>query len=313
MARSAPARHARGGGPGLVEARRLALGRVEQVADGPGFLRKPRYFFAPSRRHPRLLVVERRVVVAARASRGHRAALFQAFATMGVLAPGSSSPTRPDSSAPFSSRSTRASPCTCRRTRSWVRVPVYVFLTHVIQVSITLGAGVIGLGLQPVRSRRAEARQVRGSKSRRSKAAHRRRECPLSWPDSGPPDRRRACDSAKPLLDSAGIALTSRSCSPRALRRAQKPRARYSQGPRPAARLSATCALDLGYDVTEKDLEAAYFRSSAIRFLGPTPAASPARSKSWTGPIWYGSGVKLDEDAEYTTSGCSVTASAEAP
>jgi uncharacterized membrane protein YbhN (UPF0104 family) len=126
-------------------------GRVEQVADGLGFLRKPRYslpFLAATLAYWLLNGVSWWLL--AQAVGIERLTLFQAFATMGVLALGILIPNAPGFFGAFQLAIYAGLAMYLPPDEVVGQGSVYVFLTYVIQVSITLGAGVIGLGLRPV-------------------------------------------------------------------------------------------------------------------------------------------------------------------
>jgi uncharacterized protein (TIRG00374 family) len=126
-------------------------GRVEQVADGLGFLRKPRYslpFLAATMVY--WLANGFSWWLLADAVGIERLSLFQGFATMGVLALGILVPNAPGFFGAFQLAIYAGLAMYLPPEEVVGQGSVYVFLTYVIQVGITLGAGLIGLTLRPV-------------------------------------------------------------------------------------------------------------------------------------------------------------------
>ena len=125
-------------------------GRVEQVADGLGFLRKPRYslpFLAATVAYWLLNGLSWWML--AQAVGIERLTLFQGFATMGVLALGILVPNAPGFFGAFQLAIYAGLAMYLPPDEVVGQGSVYVFLTYVLQVGITLASGLVGLALRP--------------------------------------------------------------------------------------------------------------------------------------------------------------------
>ncbi len=125
-------------------------GRVEQVADGLGFLRKPRYslpFLAATVAY--WLLNGFSWWLLAQAVGIERLTLVQGFATMGVLALGILFPNAPGFFGTFQLAIYAGLAMYLPPAEVVGQGSVYVFLTYVIQVGLTLASGLVGLALRP--------------------------------------------------------------------------------------------------------------------------------------------------------------------
>jgi len=126
-------------------------GRVEQLADGLGFLRKPRYslpFLAATLVY--WLANGYSWWLLSHAVGIERLTLIQGFATMGVLALGILIPNPPGFFGQFQLAIYAGLAMYLPPEEVVGQGSVYVFLTYVIQVGITLASGLIGLALPSV-------------------------------------------------------------------------------------------------------------------------------------------------------------------
>jgi uncharacterized protein (TIRG00374 family) len=125
-------------------------GRVEQVADGLGFLREPRYslpFLAATLVY--WLGNGFSWWILAQAVGIERLTVLQGFATMGVLGLGILIPGAPGFFGAFQLAIYAGLAMYLPPEEVVGQGSVYVFLTYVVQVGITLTAGLIGLSLRP--------------------------------------------------------------------------------------------------------------------------------------------------------------------